>query len=424
MFLTKVQCTGQAWLAGAHIGGQLACIEAVFTNPTGNALNADGLVVDGDMFLTKVQCTGQVRLAGAHISGQLACIEAVFTNPTGNALNADGLVVDGDMFLRKVQCTGQARLLGAHISGPLDCTEAVFTNPTGNALSADRLVVDADMVLRKAQCTGVVRLLGAHISGPLDCTEAVFSNPDGDALNADRLVVDGSMFLGKAQCTGQAWLASAHINGQLTCTEAVFVNPERQAVVLLAASVVHDVIMRPDVLDGTLDLTRARVGAWKDAKTTWPSRLRLEGFVYDAIDQDAASVEDRLRSWLPRKPYRPQPYEQLAGVYRREGNEQAARTVLIGKQRARRADHAHWWRRWPAMAWSAVLRWTHRLWLPPGLDVDPAGCAGGSRLDALLASLTKLRPPPLIICIRPSRDHRNSRHSTRSVTPWICCCRW
>ena len=44
------------------------------------------------------------------------------------------------------------------------------------------------------------------------------------------------------------------------------------------------------------------------------------------LTMDAASVEDRLRSWLPRKPYRPQPYEQLGGVYRREGHEPAART--------------------------------------------------------------------------------------------------
>ena len=201
--LTGSRCEGGVALPAAHISGQLACTEAVFTNPTGDALSADGLVVDGGMFLGKVQCTGEVRLAGAHIGGQLACIEAVFTNPTGDALSADGLVVDGDMFLTKVQCTGQVRLAGAHISGQLACIEAVFTNPTGNALSADRLVVDGDMFLTKVQCTGQVRLAGAHISGQLACTEAVFTNPTGNALSADRLVVDGGMFLGKAQCTGR-----------------------------------------------------------------------------------------------------------------------------------------------------------------------------------------------------------------------------
>ena len=72
-----------------------------------------------------------VVLREAHIGGQLDCTEAVFTNPDGAALNADGLVVDADMFLRKAQCTGEVRLSGAHIGGQLDCTEAVFTNPDG-----------------------------------------------------------------------------------------------------------------------------------------------------------------------------------------------------------------------------------------------------------------------------------------------------
>ena len=78
--------------------------------------------------------------------------------------------------------------------------------------------------------------------------------------------------------------------------------------------------------------------------------LRLEGFVYQAINADDATVGDRL-GWLHRHPGRflPQPYEQLAGVYRREGNEQAARTVAIAKQRARRADIPGW-RHWPTPA--------------------------------------------------------------------------
>ena len=45
-------------------------------------------------------------------------------------------------------------------------------------------------------------------------------------------------------------------------------------------------------------------------------------------------------------------------MYRRKGDERAARTVAIGKQRARRADDHRLWVRWPSQVWSAVLRWT------------------------------------------------------------------
>ena len=57
-------------------------------------------------------------------------------------------------------------------------------------------------------------------------------------------------------------------------------------------------------------------------------------------------------------------------MYRREGHEQAARTVAIGKQRARRADIAGW-RRWPSVAWSAVLRWTIGYGYRPALALIP-----------------------------------------------------
>ena len=99
------------------------------------------------------------------------------------------------------------------------------------------------------------------------------------------------------------------------------------------------------------------MGTWNDEKRTWPEQLRLEGFVYDSIKAPDATTKDRLRSWLPRTGYLPQPYEQLAGTYRREGNEQAARMVAIGKQRARRAD-IRGWTHWPSRAWSVLLRYT------------------------------------------------------------------
>ena len=69
-------------LREAHIGGQLDCTGAVFSNPDGEALNADRLVVDAGMFLLEAQCTGEVRLVGAHISGRLGCTEPSSATPT------------------------------------------------------------------------------------------------------------------------------------------------------------------------------------------------------------------------------------------------------------------------------------------------------------------------------------------------------
>jgi hypothetical protein len=164
--------------------------------------------------------------------------------------------------------------------------------------------------------------------------------------------------------------------------------------------------MRPESLNGRLDLTRTRVGAWYDQQQTWPgkqdppAKLWQEGFVYEAINGENASVIDRLRSWLPREPYIPQPYEQLAAVYRREGHEQAARAVAIGKQRARRGD-VKGWRRYPIVAWSAVLRWTIGYGYHPARALIPLGIL--VLVGSLLFLFASQQPDPLHPVLRPAK---------------------
>jgi hypothetical protein len=131
--------------------------------------------------------------------------------------------------------------------------------------------------------------------------------------------------------------------------------------------------MRPAGLQGSINLTYARVGGWYDDKDTWPATVRLEGFVYETIDAPNVTPRQRL-DWLRRNRdadgrtvYLPQPYEQLAAVYRRAGHEGRARTLAIAKQQARRASVRQKDRRppaamgptrWPSLAWSFFLRWT------------------------------------------------------------------
>jgi hypothetical protein len=75
-------------------------------------------------------------------------------------------------------------------------------------------------------------------------------------------------------------------------------------------------------------------------------------------------VEKRL-SWLNADPdgYSPQPYEQLAGVYRSSGDDEAALQVLIAKHQRRRAQPTLGR---PAKLWSWFLDLTvaygYRLW--------------------------------------------------------------
>jgi hypothetical protein len=75
------------------------------------------------------------------------------------------------------------------------------------------------------------------------------------------------------------------------------------------------------------------------------------------------NAPERL-AWLNRdlNAYRPQPYEQLAGFYRRIGHDDDARRVLLAKQRTRSSALRPY-----ARAWGYLLDWTvgygYRPWL-------------------------------------------------------------
>jgi hypothetical protein len=71
--------------------------------------------------------------------------------------------------------------------------------------------------------------------------------------------------------------------------------------------------------------------------------LSLHGLTYG--DLTYLPARERL-DWLNRSAgYSPQPYEQLAGYYRRLGHDDQARRVLLAKQRQRRRQ-CPWWARW------------------------------------------------------------------------------
>jgi len=357
-------------LPGAHIGGDLDCTGGHFSNSDGPAIYADGLSVDQDMdCMEGFEANGEVRLIGAHIGGQFVCTGGHFSNPGGSALTAEGLSVDQDMYCDEgFSATGEVRLLGAHIGGVLDCTGGHFSNADGFALHANGLSVDQNMYCRKGfSAIGEVRLLGAHISGQLICTGGQFSNPGGSALNADGLTVDQDMFCSEGfSATGEVRLPGAHIGGMLYCEGGQFSNSDGSVLTLTRAIVSGPLRMRSAVLQGRLDLTAAKTSSYHDNQTFWPQKLRLDGFVYDAIE--GATAKERLQ-WLRRneKSYSPQIYDQLASVYRRTGHDEDARRILIAKQRRRSAAGNLAGKMWGWLLYLTVgygyRTWLAALWL-------------------------------------------------------------
>ena len=222
---------GAVWLPGAAITGQLSCRGAQLTsqNQGGNALDAGGMKVGGDVFLDGgFTAAGAVRLPGAAITGQLSCRGAQLTsqNQGGNALVGDGMKVGGNVFLDGgFTAAGAVRLPSAAITGQLSCRGAQLTSQDqgGNALVGDGMKVGAGVFLdRGFTAAGAVRLPGADITGQLNCRGAKLTgqNQYGDALDAGGMKV-GDVFLdGGFSAAGAVRLHGADITGQLNCGSA------------------------------------------------------------------------------------------------------------------------------------------------------------------------------------------------------------
>jgi hypothetical protein len=152
------------------------------------------------------------------------------------------------------------------------------------------------------------------------------------------------MFCGEGfSANGEVSLSSANIGGQLDCTKGQLYNPGGLALNLWVATVNGQLFMVSAALQGILDLGAAKTSSYYDNPEFWPEKLRLDGFVYNAIE--GATAKERLE-WLRRNEsgYLPQIYDQLAAVYRRTGQDDDARLILIAKQRRRFAQRNLVWR--------------------------------------------------------------------------------
>ena len=353
-------------LTGAHIGGRLDLSAANVTSPSGPAVDGDGLTVEQSMSANGLTAHGGVRLSGAHIGGRVGLDDARLNGAGGPALDGDGLTVRLSMFCRHgFTAHGEVRLRTAQIGGQLNFIEASLTNPGGRVLAALGLTVGQDMFChRLSTAEGEIRMTGARIGGQLDFSGASLTNPGGYALAARGLTVGQDIeFTDGFTAEGQVQLQDAHIGGRLDLEGASLANPGGEAVSLEGVTAAVLILIPRTAPDGIVDLTNARVGSFYDNQASWPVRMRLRGFAYDKLENDATSVTDRV-AWLGRSEggYIPGLYDQLAGAYRRAGHPEAARRIGVAKELRRRRELT-----WPGKAWNSLLYVTvgygYRNWL-------------------------------------------------------------
>lgn len=175
-------------------------------------LSADYCHVTGHVWLDRIESSGPILLAGASIGGQLACAGAILDGGGGDALNAQSAQVAGGVFLEALTSKGEVSFAVAAIGGQLDFKGATLDGGGGTALNVQGARVSVDVFLRGLTSTGEVSFAGATIGGQFSCEGARLDGGGGEALNAQRLRVEGSfLWRGVASVTGAVGLVSAHV---------------------------------------------------------------------------------------------------------------------------------------------------------------------------------------------------------------------
>lgn len=259
-------------------------------------------------------------------------------------LQAERLEARGGIYLRGAEVNGEVNLVQSRLGGNLECDGATIRPPSGYALLASSLEV-RNVLARGAELRGGINLSGALLAADLDCAGAVVTRPEGLAIDASEIEARGSVVLRTARIEGETRLVAAQVVGDMDCSGAALANPGATALDLSRAVVGGAFFLRREAqVDGMLALTGASIGTIHDEAASWPKPgdLLLNRCRYGAFIDAPVDARSRL-NWLARQtPERygedfwPQPYEQLATVFREMGHGEDSRAVLVVKERLQR----------------------------------------------------------------------------------------
>ncbi|MET7301124.1 pentapeptide repeat-containing protein [Embleya sp. NPDC005575] len=309
--------------------------------------------------ITGARVVGPLELGGARLDAYFSMIGCLFEDAivlnlastrtinlrecVFTVLHGRNMRVDGDLVLLRCEVSGGLRILDSRVDNDLRIDDCVLgPGDYDRTVYANGLQVGADASFNRSVFTGQVSLHGARFGGPVRFTGARVERPGELALDLGRISVEHSLFLtGGFAITGSIRLNDARVGGAIVLAGGVAcANPDEQlSLWRVVAGGFHLALTAPP--RGRITLNGASVGILTDTPHTWPAAgdLDIAELTYTTRRAAApAEVADRI-DWVERgtAEYAPQPYDQLASVYRAAGEDEHARTVLLAKQRRRRA---------------------------------------------------------------------------------------
>lgn len=376
---------GDVNLCTAKAGGQITMNGATFEG----AVNMDGLEAASSLFMSdRAAFKGDVIVRGGRVAGQVLMAGSSFEG----TVNMNSFEVAGSLFMNhKATFKGDVDLHGAKVGGQLEMDGSAFEA----VVEMDSLEVVGSLFMGdKATFNRGVRLHGAKVGGHLEMDGATFE----DAVTMDSLTVTGSLFIRHdAHFAKPLALVFAKIDGNLDISGGEFCELDltgtQIAGELRMGSHDHRRTLWPES-GGMMVLRNTHAGALQDRvddgqtndnNDAWPAALQLDGFIYDRLGGfsgggDEADMLGRnstwyAKDWLERDPtYSPQPYEQLAGVFRAAGHTAKAQDILYaGRERARQLSTGIKWLGLTALkltiGYGLGIRYFRALWWVAGFTI-------------------------------------------------------
>ena len=319
-----------------------------------------------------------LRATGAHVRGSLS-LKNAWIEGAEPVAHLQLLTVDTDLGARGLHCVGLLNLIGANIGAVLDLNDAHLENPGALALNLGGAVVRRSVYCAQARIAGHLRMPGLTVGGVLALTGSTLTDPPdqgpyaNQSVSGDSLSTGGdALFDAGFTAAAQVDLSGAVFGGKLLFKQAALHTVDEHPALILAGATVRRGLYLGDgfwadgtvrltgvQISGHLDLYKMREGCGplvlyhahaatvRDGKLregrllggveSWPERVLLDGFSYDAFDP-YLPAQDRIKLLRRQPEYAAQPYEFMAGYFRALGHDAAARQILIEKERVRHRD--------------------------------------------------------------------------------------
>jgi hypothetical protein len=217
--------------------------------------------------------------------------------------------------------------------------------------------VDGLLVLSQMHALGEVRFRTSRVGQRVLLMGARVENPGRVALRFSRAEVAADMFCDGMTVIGIMKLAGARIGGSVDLQRARLVNPANVVLDARYLEAGQVALLPADPIQGTVDLSYARIRLLTDDPARWPAMLNLSGLTYQALEPQLPA-RDRLR-WLARHSdsHEPGPHAQARRVLSARERRQRDRKPLLGRAWSWLQDLTvgYGYQPWRAALWLVLL---------------------------------------------------------------------